>query len=768
MPGKERDLVWVFFIFCLVFAMFFDVLISGGTRVLSSPFTDIASQFLYFRDFGFGELKRGNLALWNPYLFSGVPFLGGFQSALLYPLNFPYLFLPIGYAINCDIVLHVFLLGVFMYAWARGRDLHAIPSFLSAILIVFSGVHFPHIYAGHLPNLCVMTWVPLIFLSLDKILAKANLKWILIGIFAVTMAVLAGHPQYVYYTFLTACIYGVFMLLFTPSPSRPILFLSGFFMVFIGGALLSSVQLLAGMEASREGIRAGGVPYAFAAMFSLPPENIFTLIFPNLFGDVLFHPYWGRTYYWEANLFIGIGGLTLVLYAFFKVKREAYILGALAFITLLFALGVHTPLFPLFYQYLPGFHHFRGTAKFIFFADLFLCLLAGMGLQALLREERGKIEKWVVPLLLGGAFMCVLASGLFYLMGGGLLPLRPWQAFLAFVEKSGESYLPQALYRDRQFAAFTSSLAAFQFLVSSIVFFLTALAWWGWVKKGKKYVYLIIFLASLEVMVFAGMTRMTFDLPSNLPPGLVKFLSGLNKEERVLNLWRPNIALTTRVPDIWGYDPVVSRRYGEFIAFTQGYEPAQASQYMSFNRYHPLLKLTRLRYIILPTPEGIKVREMGEVMPRGALIYRWKSVPVPEDILKEMVKPDFDLKGMVILEEDPFMTMEICNAPGSVSWKEIDTDTLLIEASVPCPAMLLITDSYARGWRASSVGQSSSTYRVLRADYAFMAIPLSPGYHKIKLEYAPRGFFVGRWISLAGLIFYLMALGYGVIRCHFR
>ena len=76
--------------------MFADVLFSDGSKILSSPHTDIASQFIYWRDFGFTELRKGKLALWNPHLFSGAPFFGGFQSALLYPLNLPYLFLPVG------------------------------------------------------------------------------------------------------------------------------------------------------------------------------------------------------------------------------------------------------------------------------------------------------------------------------------------------------------------------------------------------------------------------------------------------------------------------------------------------------------------------------------------------------------------------------------------------------------------------------------------------------------------------------------------------
>src|ERR1035437_4656288 len=84
----------------LTLGMFGQVLFTPGERVLSG-----------WRQFGFDQLRHGNLALWNPHLFSGAPFFGGFQSALLYPPNALFLVLPLGPAINWSIALHVFLAG---------------------------------------------------------------------------------------------------------------------------------------------------------------------------------------------------------------------------------------------------------------------------------------------------------------------------------------------------------------------------------------------------------------------------------------------------------------------------------------------------------------------------------------------------------------------------------------------------------------------------------------------------------------------------------
>ena len=151
----------------LTLAMFFDVLFLPGDAVLSGVSSDLATQFVHWRGFGFGEIARGNLPLWNPHIYCGAPFLAGFQSALLYPLNVLYLVLPLAKAINWGIALHAFLGGLFFYLWALKRGLHPLACFLAGAEFIFCAPFFLHIYAGHLPNLCTMIWAPLLFLAID-------------------------------------------------------------------------------------------------------------------------------------------------------------------------------------------------------------------------------------------------------------------------------------------------------------------------------------------------------------------------------------------------------------------------------------------------------------------------------------------------------------------------------------------------------------------------------------------------------------------------
>ncbi len=83
----------------LTLLMFGDVLFDTD-RVLSRIGNDLSTLFAAWREFGFGQLRSGNLPLWNPYIFAGMPYLGDFLSAMLYPPNLLHLILPLAVAIN--------------------------------------------------------------------------------------------------------------------------------------------------------------------------------------------------------------------------------------------------------------------------------------------------------------------------------------------------------------------------------------------------------------------------------------------------------------------------------------------------------------------------------------------------------------------------------------------------------------------------------------------------------------------------------------------
>ena len=207
--------------------------------------------------------------------------------------------------------------------------------------------------------------------------------------------------------------------------------------------------------------------------------------------------------------------------------------------------------------------------------------------------------------------------------------------------------------------------------------------------------------------------------------------------------------------DLWGYDPGVLNRYAEFMAFTQGRNPETATEYQEFPRIHPLFKMLRNRYVPISEEGKMGFEEIPSVLSRLELIQDWVLLPQRDRIFAAMNHPSFDPRQQVILETAPDPAPVKGRATGTATVTEEGTDYLIVEANLPAPAILLITDNYSSGWRAVALpGSSQEHYDLLPATYILRAVPLGAGTHHLRIEYGPLGYRIGKWISLVSLIFF--------------
>jgi len=723
-----------------------DLLKTDGT-IISSFRTDTASLFVYWRDFGFNQLREGNLALWNPHLFAGAPFFGGFESALLYPINWIFLILPLPSAINLSIAIHLFLIGFFMYLWTSNRDLHPLACIMAAVLMMFSSTNFMHIYAGHLIDICTMAWAPLLFLVIDRLFYHPSRKLYFVGILVVCMQIMAGHPQYMFYTAISIMLYCSLRLIRDP---KQWLLLFAIPAIYTVASALSAVQFFSAIDAAREGVRNTGVSYPFASSFSFPPENLLTLISPFFFGDMKTLPYWGRCYLWAMTLYIGITGLIIAIRgAVYGEKQKRCFSLSMFLLLIILALGGHTPLLRFLYDYVPGFNLFRGTSKFIFPATLFAVMLAAVGLDDLIKKPQ-LLGKTIITLAASGIVIGCTALWLYPSSNGAAL--NPfWETILRFIASTGESYLPPLAYKDPNFIREAASFASLSLNRSASVVLLLAVLFYL-MKYSPKIIYLIVLVGVAEMLSFAVTLKTEFNIRDTYSPQFLNLVHQHPGDYRVLNLMHPNSAMATGTYDIWGYDPGVLRRYAEFISFTQGYDPDNATNYVAFNSYNPLYKMLRLRFILYPEGNRWLVKEYPDVMPRLNMIRNFEVINHRDDIFRKMKDPGFNPRETVILEKEPPFPASRGASPGTCRILNTSTDQLTIQAVTNTNCILLITDNYSRGWRAESLaGGRTRHYEIMPANYTLMAIPLSPGNHWIKLEYRPTAFSVGMGLTIFSL-----------------
>ncbi len=732
----------------LTFGVFAEFLF-GSRTVVSAAGTDTYFYFLHWRNFGIHELLKGNLPLWNPHYGSGMPFFGGFQSALLYPLNAVFLFLPVELAVNWSVALHVFLMGAFTYLWVRHQGLNPLSCLLAAMVMMFGGAYFLHIYAGHLPNLCTMVWAPLLFLAIDKVFAKPSPGGCLLGIFAVTMALLAGHVQYVFYLGCAAAVYCLLNWRYVVGDSRVVVYLLA---IGVGPILLTAVQLLTGIQEAGEGLRSGGVGYETASTFSFPPENILTTVAPWFFGDMQTVPYWGRCFLFEMCLFAGVSVLVLAAVGTIGDHgKRPWTAIIMVLVALVIALGGHTPLFRMLYEYAPGFNKFRGSSKFIFLAALFLSFLAARGLNRIM--TKGVPRLLIASTFASAAILTVLAISLFY------TPL--WGRVLHTLAATQEIY-PQAMsgqpaHESAQFAITAGQHAAASF-APAIAALITLGVLLLLVKKSSQWAMALVALAGFELYGFARPALASFEPNEGDFAAIRQILDQHRGDYRIINSGNPNAAMSLDAQDIWVNDPAISRRYAEFLALTQQQGRTNLTQDFVYQRYDRLFDMLRCRYVFGSGGGGVTVSEHTNALPQLLLISNYRVITNADRILSTLANADFDFHKEVILESEP--EVKPTTSHGTVKLLNSTTDALSIDVDVSDQSILLVTDTYAKGWRALPLpGSVADHYTVMPANYILRAIPLVAGHHHIRLEYAPVGFRVGKWLSIVSAFIFFVALG---------
>jgi len=705
-----------------------------------------------WREFAFSQLRQGHLVLWNPHYLCGAPFLGGFESALFYPPNWLYLFLPMTFAINFGIVLHVFLAGLFTYLWSQNRGLQPLACLVAGTVFMFGGAYYLHLYAGHLPNLCTMAWAPLIFLSIDGLLKKIKLGWILLGVFAVSMQILAGHPQYLYFT---AIIVGLYTLLHLAGHRAPWKTLGAILFLYAGSSLVTAIQLWTGLQALLECGRNIPFEYKSASSFSFPPENLLTLFMPNFFGNLDAGHYWGRWFLWEVSLFIGATSVFLVLLAVqpqgAKNERKIFFLAA---ITFLFALGSYTPLFNFFYDFMPGFNGLRGICKFNFLTSLFLGLLTGMGLDRL--AHRTKTDRRIAfftgstGLLLVGVGLWVKSSAAYGTSGSW----GEWQSQLHWLKSASAGMTPSDL---GQFLRDSGSHSAYSLFLAGATFSLLAVLL---VLRPRypKVVYVIGALAVMELFLFARSNRPTFEL-AKLQNKFDQYKAIYDKDPGDYRVYgTASASLVTGGYDLWEDEPMVLGRYGRFVCASQGLEENQLFSVLPiYKKFTPLFGLLRLKYLVSNEDGRVEVQPTRfNLAPRMFLIQNYQVAQDSRQALGLLFEPGFDPSRNAILEEEPHPQPTAGPVEGSVSWKDLSTDAVEVTAWTSKPSVLLITDNFSSGWKAEAYSDSGQqTYRVLPADGFLRAIPVKAGQHHFRMEYKPSAFEIGRWVSILACLLYV-------------
>jgi hypothetical protein len=325
----------------------------------------------------------GNLPLWNPYIFGGMPLLASAQGGLLFPPNWLYLLFSPQAATNLLVVISYMLAALGAYLYARRAGSSVAGAIVTSLAWQWGGFLVGQI--GHINVVQTGACLPWVLWALDGYALTGRRKWgVLLAAF-VALQTFVGHQQTLAYSLLLAAAYAVVNACFVrESRARYLWSLA----LLAAGVLLAAVQILPTFELLRNSLRADS-SYDFFTSFSLPPRMLETFLAPYVAGGGdgrLFRaPYVGPPYYGEMAGYVGALGLMLAACAVvFRRDAKTNFWAAAALVCLALALGRYAPLkfYKLIYH-VPVLNLFRVPARHLMEAEFALAVLAGRGLTAL-------------------------------------------------------------------------------------------------------------------------------------------------------------------------------------------------------------------------------------------------------------------------------------------------------------------------------------------------------------------------------------------------
>ncbi len=274
-------------------------------RVMASG--DILLYFYPYRDYAAASLRAGEIPLWNPYIFSGVPFLANPQAAVLYPLHWPLSWLPVTKQIYWSGALHAWILGMGGYALMRRWEYGTQAGVITAITLAGSGF-FGGLIA-HINQMNAAAWLPWLLWAVADGRQTADGRpqktpftncLLLFSLFTALM-LLAGHTQTAYINLFGVGVWvvgremgdwivaiGNWRLAKVKVPPFPIpnrqSLIANLLLYILGVALgvtICAAQLLPTLELSDLGLRGGGLSYWDVTSFSLHPLRLPWTLLPS-------------------------------------------------------------------------------------------------------------------------------------------------------------------------------------------------------------------------------------------------------------------------------------------------------------------------------------------------------------------------------------------------------------------------------------------------------------------------------------------------------
>jgi hypothetical protein len=706
---------------------------------------DTRGLFIPWFSFIGDSLREGRLPFWDDTQFAGYPFLSNPQVAFFYPPTWLALLLPLNFGISWHVALHIWLAAVGMLFYVRFMGGRWFGAFLAAITFAFGGTIVARMWAGHIGLIATNAWLPWLLLATAWAVRRGGGWTAVIAGLPFALAILAGHTASLLYI---ALIWLAFALYLALTTGRWLLVGRQVAIAGLVGLALSSVQLLPFIELSRLSGRAAEPSFDFASAYSLPLNQLLTLLVPDYFGEPAQIGYWGALTFEELTFYAGLLPLLAVFIALRRPSRLAGLYLLLILLGLLLSLGNNGFLYEVFYDLFPPFRLARAPGRA---SILFVFAVAGLIGEIISRWERQPKEvqrKVLRPWLIAGFILLAILGA-----------LALWQLNSGLAGQEGTDTGNRLAYQIRG-TSWALALALIGLVLLGLY-----LAAPTKLKTGRLVIAgLLVALVLVDLWSFGlKLKQLNPATPHPMWPQAGEIIG--QNQARVLpwgvSIFEQNGAGQVGLWSVFGYNALELEAP---IALAASLPDPRSKAYDVLGIGHVLANHSQDQYLEgerplkpLDNTDQVWVYERDQILPLTRLVRKAEIIENRESAYQRLHDPAFDPEIAVILDRPPPCDLSSEQAVGgSVGILEQRPGYWQLATNSPSPALLVLSQASYPGWRVTVDDQPAEP---LLAYTALQAVCVPAGEHLVTWNYRPTLFLVGGVISLGALIL----LGFAIV-----
>lgn len=693
------------FILTALILFFFLPFINGGNLFFAAD--ESSSDLIDFnfpqRAFYAENLKAGKIPIWTQNQSNGFPFLAEAQTGVFYPINLIFFYLlPTPIAFNMAIVASFFILGIGTFLFLKEEGLSDTASLFGGITVTFAGFFITQL--KHVQLLESAAFLPWVFLFTLKIIKFQKLKFAVFLSLAIAFSFLAGHLPTSYAIVIFAGFYFFLRIRDQFSKSGESLKPIYIFSLGIVLAILTvGIQILPTLEMIPNSTR--GISFSSAgSSANYKPSQLLTFINPFVFGDPSQGTYQpGHPSFWENTGYYGLIALVLALYSFF-IKKNAGIYKILFLLSFFIVIGWPDWLFKTLWDFIPGLSLTRIPSRFLLFVDFFGVILAAFAFDKIVRKKFKYKNFIIIAIILVGFLDLYINFGGY---NGQINAQKVMQipSSALFLKKDSDYFRITNLLQGAVYSTISTKQAH------------------GWRTLNNYYLWFKEFLPAT--------TNSLFDVKSIHFPNEYSGSFSLGRRSQLSSLTSADGVKNLNAGKILGVQNV------KYIISPL---PLDATGSSNFKKVFEESK----------NNTNVLIYENKEFLPRAYIVPTAKVLP-EASIVPYMTSDQFDPKSVVILEKDINPASQpVKNPKYNVQTIMSNDNKIELKITSNSSGILVLTDTYYPGWLAKIDG---NTVEILRANYAFRAVVISPGDHDIVFEYKPKSFYAGIVVTALALTF---------------